>query len=181
MKPSPFLMIVDDDTVDLELTVSAFRLIGWNERIEAVHDGVELLEFLANKGAYHHRAPGSPTLILLDIKMPRLDGLETLKVLKADPLHRFIPVIIFTSSSDIYDAKAAVDLGANAYLVKPVDFTKMQRMASSILDFWVDLHYQLSSVDIHKQFPPHGKATVNGQSHTVGSAPFHVDEKGRSR
>jgi CheY-like chemotaxis protein len=105
-------------------------------QIEWVHDGVEALDFLFRRGSWEGRASNDPILILLDLHMPKLDGHDVLKVVKGDPALRTIPVVIMTSSREGPDLRKAYDLGANAYVVKPLDFKEFVTAVKTVGTFW---------------------------------------------
>ncbi len=131
--PSVILMI-DDNPTDVLLIKEAFAFCEANSEIYAAEDGVYALEFLKRQGQNHH-AP-RPDLILLDLNMPRKNGLEVLAELKADPEFTSIPVIVYTSSVTKEDIKAAYNSHANGYIRKSVDFDECIKTARSIKDFW---------------------------------------------
>jgi two-component system response regulator len=114
------ILLVDDSDSDAELTLQILRKSSASCLFTRVHDGVEALEFLFREGAFHNREGGTPSLILLDLKMPRVDGLEVLQTLKSDDLTRAIPVVVLTSSSDPRNVTDTKLLGAAGYLMKPV-------------------------------------------------------------
>lgn len=134
------ILLVEDNANDAELTLEA--LAGKNLANEVIwlKDGQEALDFLYYQDAYAGREKINPALILLDIKMPRVDGLQVLKQIKADPQLRAIPVVILTSSREESDLLEGYDSGANAYVVKPVDFTEFMHAVSSLAVFWAILN-----------------------------------------
>jgi CheY-like chemotaxis protein len=130
------VLLVDDNPMDVELTVRALRLGKMNNPIEVARDGEEALAWIPRWEAGEAR----PALILLDINMPKLNGLEVLRKLKAHPELRMIPVVMLTSSSNNRDLRAAYADGANSYLVKPVDFEQFILVAAQIKQYWGDLN-----------------------------------------
>jgi len=128
------ILIVDDDPVDVRLTMEALRESKVVANIESVHDGMEALAFLRREGEYSQAM--RPDLILLDLNMPRKDGREVLSEIKADPELRRIPVVILTTSKADQDVIQTYDLGANAYVVKPVDLDQLTSIVQKIEDFW---------------------------------------------
>jgi CheY-like chemotaxis protein len=130
------VLLVDDNPMDVELTVRALRLGKMNNPIEVARDGEEALAWIPRWEAGEAR----PALILLDINMPKLNGLEVLRKLKAHPELRMIPVVMLTTSSNNRDLLAAYADGANSYLVKPVDFEQFILVAAQIKQYWGDLN-----------------------------------------
>jgi CheY-like chemotaxis protein len=134
------VLLVEDDPRDVELTLQALarhRLAG---QVVVARDGVEALDYLRRAGAFADREPGDPAVMLLDIKMPRMDGLEVLRAVRADAALRSLPVVMLTSSREGPDVKAAYELGANAYVVKPVGFTEFMGAIDQIGVFWAILN-----------------------------------------
>lgn len=133
--PQPILL-VEDNPVDLDLTRRAFKRQRFANDIEVARDGEEALAFLPRWEAGHPL----PAVVLLDIKLPKVNGLEVLRQLKAHPRFRLIPVVMLTSSDEDTDLKTAYDLGVNSYIVKPVDFAKFVEVAGQIELFWCVLN-----------------------------------------
>ena len=115
------ILLVEDSDADAEMTTRAIRKGNVVNRLVRVRDGVEALEFVFREGTYSQRNRGNPRLILLDLKMPRLGGIDVLRRLKADETTKTIPVVVFTSSAEEKDVVESYQLGVNSYLVKPVD------------------------------------------------------------
>jgi CheY-like chemotaxis protein len=130
------LLVVEDDPADLELTLGALKELHLANPIEVARDGVEALEYMFPKGA----PPRRPKAILLDLKLPRVSGLEVLARLKADPATREIPVIIMTSSREAPDLERAYELGVNSYLVKPVEFAGFVDVIRRAGMYWMFLN-----------------------------------------
>ena len=130
------ILIADDDPNDIELTLEALKDNNLANQLIVVKDGVEALEYLNRKGKYSDHKPGNPCVILLDIKMPRMDGIEVLRNIRSDPYLRRIPVVILSSSREEQDLINAYDLGVNAYAVKPIDFQKFLVAVKQIGSFW---------------------------------------------
>lgn len=130
------ILLVEDDPNDIELTLNALKEHNLVNNIEVARDGVEALDFLYRRGAFASRSAGNPMVILLDLKMPRLNGIEVLRKLKSDEQMRLIPVVILTSSREDRDLVECYNLGANAYVVKPVQFTKFIEAVKGIGAFW---------------------------------------------
>ncbi len=117
------ILLVEDSDADAEMITRALRKGGLINKVFRAHDGVEALEFVFCEGAFEQRDDGHPKLILLDLKMPRLDGIEVLRRLKGDSKSRMIPVVMLTSSAEERDIVESYQLGLNSYLVKPVSFS----------------------------------------------------------
>jgi CheY-like chemotaxis protein len=130
------ILLVEDDRKDVELTLAAFAESNINNEVFVVRDGVEALDYLYRRGKYGARADDHPLVILLDLKLPRLDGIQVLQNLKTDPQLKSIPVVMLTSSREERDVIRSYDLGANAYVVKPVDFHEFSDAIKEIGLFW---------------------------------------------
>lgn len=134
------ILMAEDDEDDRLLTEEAFREANLNCGIDFVNDGEELLNYLAQRGLYAEPHPSPrPSLILLDLNMPKKDGREALKEIKNNPLLRRIPVVVLTTSQDQADIDLAYDLGANAFISKPLSFDALVRIIRSLGDYWLDL------------------------------------------
>jgi two-component system, chemotaxis family, response regulator Rcp1 len=129
------LLLVEDSEPDVRLTIEALREAKVKNRLWVAEDGVEAMEFLRQQNR-HADAP-RPDLILLDLNLPRKDGREVLREIKADPSLRRIPVVILTTSRSEEDVLRAYDLHANCYITKPVDFPRFMEVVKSIEDFWL--------------------------------------------
>lgn len=136
MEPIKRILLVEDDKKDIELTVTALSEYNLANEIAIAHDGVEALDYLYRRGAFAQRPDDKPLVILLDLKMPRLDGLQVLKQLKTDEQMRSIPIVILTSSRESRDLEECYKLGVNAYVVKPVRFTAFVEAVKQIGVFW---------------------------------------------
>jgi CheY-like chemotaxis protein len=117
------ILLVEDDPKDIELTLTAFSEGNLINEIAVARDGVEALDYRFSRGSFEQRPPGNPAVIPLDLKMPRLHGMQVLRQLKADEHLRLIPVVVLTTSREALDLDACYRLGVNAYVVKPVRFT----------------------------------------------------------
>jgi two-component system response regulator len=139
--PSKIILLVEDNADDAALTLRAFKRSHLMNPITVARDGVEALDFLFARGAHSDRA-GSPlpTLVILDLKLPKLDGLSVLKALRADALTRFLPVVILTSSKEEQDLVAGYTLGANSYVRKPVDFAEFLEAVKTLGIYWLMLN-----------------------------------------
>ena len=131
------VLVVDDDVDDAELVIECLRRANMSAEIDVVADGVEALEYLDRRGRYRERITPNPALILLDLKMPKVDGLYVLRHLKGDQALKRLPVVLLTSSAHERDVMAGYDLGANAYVVKPVDFHDLMEVIVGIGQFWL--------------------------------------------
>lgn len=140
MLESAPILLAEDNPLDAELTLRAFSEVGMSERVVHVVDGVEVLLYLRREGRFAVRSPELPAVVILDLKMPRLDGLGTLRAIRSDAVLRLLPVVILTSSREHVDLLRSYELGANAYVVKPVRFAEFMPAIQSIADFWCVLN-----------------------------------------
>ncbi len=131
------ILLADDDPRDVELTTAALMEHKISNKIAVVRDGVEALDYLYCRGKYENRTTGNPLLVLLDLKMPKVDGLEVLKAVKEDATLKSIPVVMLTSSEEEKDVVKSYDLGGNAYVVKPVEFEAFVSVVKRIGLFWI--------------------------------------------
>ena len=132
------VLLVEDNPQDSELTIRALKKNHLANTIIWLQDGAEALDFIFCNGKYSGRPTGNfPKVILLDLKLPKVDGLEVLKVLKNDPKTRDIPVVVITSSAEEPDIKRAYELGVNSYVVKPVDFDNFAKTMSHLGLYWL--------------------------------------------
>ena len=135
---SPLILLVDDDANDEELARIALEYAAIPHRLQVVRDGVEALDWLLRRGPFTDRDPEpAPHLILLDLKLPRLGGLEVLERIRRDARTRLVPVVVFTSSSETSDLEEAYRRGANAYVRKPVDFQDYKNLIVDVGTFWI--------------------------------------------
>lgn len=137
MEPLKHILLVEDDPKDVELTLTALEEYNLVNEIVVTRDGVEALDYLYHRGKFEKRSGGYPVVVLLDLKMPRLDGVQVLQQLKADERLRLIPVVILTSSRESRDLEECYKLGVNAYVVKPVRFSEFIEAIKQIGVFWV--------------------------------------------
>jgi two-component system response regulator len=132
------ILLVEDNPQDAELTIRALKKHNLANRLITVEDGAEALDFIFCRGKYATRNNGqSPKVVLLDLKLPKVSGLDVLRALKQDEKTRAIPVVIVTSSREDPDIKTAYALGANSYVVKPVDFDAFAESVSSLGLYWL--------------------------------------------
>ena len=134
------ILLAEDSTKDVELTLEALARHRLANEVVVVPDGAEAWEYLTLQGRYVDRAPGNPAVALLDLKMPRVDGLELLRRMKSDPALCSIPVVMLTSSGEERDVVESYRLGVNAYVIKPVAFADFMEAVSSLGLFWAVLN-----------------------------------------
>jgi CheY-like chemotaxis protein len=130
------VLYAEDNPRDAELTLDALAEHRLANEVVHVRDGAEALDYLYRRGQFADRGPGQPAVVLLDLKMPKVDGLEVLRTIKADPELRVIPVVVMTSSSEEGDLVCSYKLGVNAYVVKPVKFQEFVEAVRQIGSFW---------------------------------------------
>ncbi len=132
------ILLVEDNTKDIKLTLQALQDENLSNHIEVARDGEEALEFIFCRGPYSgRRFDRPPRLVLLDLKLPKVDGLEVLKTMKGDPRTKAIPVVILTASKEEQDLVEGYKLGANAYIQKPVDFDQFRQIVKQLGLFWL--------------------------------------------
>jgi CheY-like chemotaxis protein len=130
------ILLVEDDPYDVELTLSALAENYLTNEIVVARDGAEALDYLYRRGAYESRAAGNPAVMLLDLKLPKVDGLEVLERIKTDPNLKRIPVVMLTSSREEQDLARSYNSGVNAYVVKPVGFHDFVEAVRELGLFW---------------------------------------------
>ncbi|WP_110948577.1 response regulator [Pseudomonas bohemica] len=134
------ILLVEDNPNDLELTLVALERSQLANEVIVLRDGAEALDYLFRRNHYHDRAAGNPTVLLLDLKLPKIDGLEVLKAIRDNDDLRSIPVVMLTSSREEPDLQRAYALGVNAYVVKPVEFKEFVSAISDLGIFWAVLN-----------------------------------------
>jgi CheY-like chemotaxis protein len=134
------ILLVEDDPHDIELTLRALAEHNLANRVVVARDGVEALDYLQGSGAFAGDGPAFPAVLLLDIKMPRMNGLELLRRLRGDERLKSLPVVMLTSSSEEPDLRTAYNLGVNAYVVKPVEFGAFVVAVKELGVFWAILN-----------------------------------------
>ena len=144
------ILLADDSDRDAELTLNALAQHNLVNEIERVRDGAEALDYLYRRGQYSGRPSGHPTVVLLDLKMPKVDGIEVLRQIRSDPQLNLIPVVVLTSSPEEQDVVRSYALGANAFVVKPVKFNEFVDAVKQVGRFWA----------IINQPPPRGQPGV---------------------
>lgn len=130
------ILLVEDNANDLELTIAALEEHRVANEIVAVRDGADAIDYLEARGQFAERPNGNPALVLLDLKMPKVDGLEVLRYIKTDSRFRTIPVVMLTSSREEQDLVRSYELGVNAYVVKPVAFGEFMEAVRQLGGFW---------------------------------------------
>ena len=145
------ILLVEDDPYDVELTLSALAENHLANEVVVVRDGAEALDYLYRRGAYESRVAGNPVVMLLDLKLPKVDGLEVLERVKSNPNLKTTPVVMLTSSHEGQDLARSYNLGTNAYVVKPVGFSDFVEAIRKLGLFWTVVNQ-----------PPPGSA---GQTH----------------
>jgi CheY-like chemotaxis protein len=165
------ILLVEDDLRDVELTLAALEENHLANRVAVTCDGAEALDYLYHRGKFQMRAGGNPILILLDNKMPKVNGLEVLKVIKADEHLKLIPVVVLTSSRETPDLVEFYKHGVNAYVVKPVDFSEFMEAVKKLGVFWAAVNEpppntgkEETSIQIGEAIPPGKKEVKNENS-----------------
>jgi CheY-like chemotaxis protein len=130
------ILLVEDDPKDIDLTLAALGEYKLANEVIVVRDGAEALDYLHTKGNYRSRARENPAVVLLDLKLPKVDGLEVLREIRSDERLKLIPVVVLTSSREDRDMVASYKLGVNAYVVKPVDFHEFVNAVKELGVFW---------------------------------------------
>jgi two-component system, response regulator len=134
------ILLAEDNPADAEMAMDALREAKLANPVVHVEDGVDALDYLLHRGAFANRGAGDPAVVLLDIKMPRLDGLEVLKQMRSDEKLKRVPVVILSSSREESDLIRSWDLGVNAYVVKPVDVSQFFSAIQTVGRFWAVLN-----------------------------------------
>lgn len=135
-----FILLAEDDAVVAELVLHTLATQTPAPRVVHVSDGEEALDFLYSRRRYAKREAGNPTVVLLDVKMPRVDGLEVLRQVKSDAQLKSTPIVMLTSSHDERDVRESYQLGANAYVVKPVEFRRFTTVLQQLELFWLGIN-----------------------------------------
>lgn len=136
--PAIEILLVEDNPDDVELTLRALRKAGLSNEIVVARDGQEALDFLFCEGAYVGRsADDTPKVVLLDLKLPKVDGLEVLRRIKGDDRTRKIPTVVLTSSMDLQDVVGCYEMGVNSYIVKPVNFERFSAAVQKLGMYWL--------------------------------------------
>jgi len=144
------IVLAEDNANDVELTLAALREHYLINEVVVVRDGAEALDYLYKRNRYANRVTGNPALLLLDLKMPKVDGIEVLRQVKSTPALKTIPVVVLTSSREEQDLVRTYDLGVNAYVVKPIDFHEFMDAVKMLGGFWAVIN----------ETPPNGGAAA---------------------
>lgn len=132
------ILLVEDNPAEAELTIRALKKLNLANNLVWIKDGAEALDFLFNRGAYADRISGPvPSVMLLDLRLPKVDGLELLRMIRADERTRLIPVVVLTSSTQDQDVAASYKLGANSFVSKPVEFEEFMKVVSELGLYWL--------------------------------------------
>jgi CheY-like chemotaxis protein len=134
--PLKRILLADDSSRDIELALDALAQHNLANEVVAVRDGAEALDYLHRRGQFADRAEGQPVVVLLDLKMPKVDGIEVLRQMKSHPQLKLIPVVVLTSSREEQDLVDSYELGVNAYIVKPVGFPEFVEAVKQVGAFW---------------------------------------------
>jgi two-component system response regulator len=140
MSQSGYVLLADDNPTDAELTIRALEIGGVSQQIIWVQDGEAALHYVFRNGMYAQRPVGNPQLMLLDLHMPKVDGLDVLAQIKSDPRTRSTPVVIMSSSDQESDMARSYELHANSYIVKPVDFGQFTEQVSLLGRYWTRIN-----------------------------------------
>jgi two-component system response regulator len=135
------ILLIEDNPNDVELTVRAFAKCHYMHHIHVISDGAEAQDFFLCKGKYEDRDINAfPKLVMLDLKLPKVDGLDILRMIKADERTKMIPVVVLTSSQELRDISEGYRLGANSFIVKPGDFNKFTNIVAELSHYWLQLN-----------------------------------------
>ena len=135
-----YILLADDNATDAELTIRALEIGGVGEKVVWVQDGEAALQFVFRKGVYAQRPPGNPCVMLLDLNMPKVDGIEVLGQIKNDPRTRSTPVIVMSSSDQESDMMRSYAAHANSYIVKPIDFKQFTEQVAMLGLYWTRIN-----------------------------------------
>jgi two-component system, response regulator len=141
------ILLVEDNANDEMLALHAFKRQKIANKVHVVRDGAEALDYVFCTGAYSNRRIENPKVILLDLKLPKVDGIEVLRLIRSDPRTRLVPVVVLTSSNEECDVTETYKLGVNSYIVKPVDFEQFNEVAKHLGYYWLLLNRQPTSVN----------------------------------
>jgi CheY-like chemotaxis protein len=172
------ILLAEDNANDVELTLTALRENKVLNEVVVVRDGAEALDYLYKREGYKHRSGANPVLVLLDLKMPKVDGIEVLRQVKSDPQLKTIPVVVLTSSREEQDLVRTYDLGVNAYVVKPVDFHEFVEAVKLLGGFWAVVNEQPPPVCREGDRPPGRRPRARGREQLRGGG---VDDGGGAR
>jgi len=163
MTEANVMLLVEDNLTDVELTMHVLRKQKLADVVKVVRDGAEALEFLFGNDAEGHPNP-LPELILLDLKLPKVNGLEVLARIKTDPRTKTVPVVVLTSSSEHWDLIASYELGANSYVVKPVAFAEFEAVLRQLALYWLRINEEAPQRDVEASGEAPSKPAKPGSS-----------------
>jgi len=163
------ILLVEDDPGDVMLALTVLRALGMEERCAVANDGEDAMNFMYSRGRFSQRAPGLPGLVLLDLKMPRVNGFDFLQQLKADERMRLIPVVALTSSREARDIERAYDLGVVGYVVKGIDFVDYRSTLQSLARYWGSVNERPPGLMNHSRIvaPKSAAENADGNCATV--------------
>ena len=150
------ILLVEDSSNDVELILTALSENHLANEVVVVRDGEEALDYMYRRGAFKLRSQGEPVVVFLDLKLPKVDGLEVLARLKADPVLRVVPIVVLTSSHEEPDIARCYDLGTNAYVVKPIAFPDFLDVVKQLGLFWAVLNQVPSALESGESTQPSG-------------------------
>jgi len=165
------ILLVEDDPRDVELTLAALEEHHLASQVAVVDNGAEALDYLSRRGKFKKRAGGNPIVVLLDNKMPKVNGLEVLKTMKADEHLKMIPVVVLTSSRETSDVMEFYRHGVNAYVVKPVDFTDFMEAVKQLGTFWAVINVPSPHTGREATSIQGGKAIFPGKKQVKNEIP----------
>jgi len=157
------ILLVEDDPRDVELALTALEEHRLADQVAVVNDGAEALDYLYRRGKFQNRPGGDPLLVLLDNKMPKVGGLEVLKVIKTDERLKIIPVVALTSSRETSDLVEFYKHGVNAYVVKPVDFSEFRNAVKQLGSFWATVNEPPPQLERDESPVQSGKVIISGK------------------
>jgi CheY-like chemotaxis protein len=134
------ILLAEDNAEDIELTLAALEQSGLASQVTVLRDGSEVLDYFYHRGQFAGRPPGNPSVLLLDVKMPKVSGLEVLRVIKSDDQLKMMPVVMLTASREQADLTRSYQLGANAYVVKPMEFLQFSQAVKYLSFFWASIN-----------------------------------------
>lgn len=165
------ILLVEDDPRDVELTLAALEEHHLANKVAVVRDGAEALDYLYSRGEFATRAGGNPILVLLDLKLPKVNGLEVLKTIKADEHLKIIPVVVLSSSRETPDLIKCYQHGVNAYVVKPVDFGEFMQAVKQLGIFWAAVNEPPPHTGRGEASIPSGEVLCHGTKETQYEIP----------
>lgn len=140
MSEDKYILLAEDDVHIAQLMLRALAELGFQDNVIVVHDGAEALDYMYRRDKFHDRPGANPVVVLLDVKMPKVDGLEVLQKIKSDDRLRTTPVVMLTSSQDERDIQQSYQFGANAYVVKPAQFQRFTWVIRQLAQFWMNVN-----------------------------------------